>query len=241
MALARVRAACTTRKTDARNAKASVSPKHVKYWSSIFPEAQSKIPPFSSFVSDKYNRREGDKIVLEGEADQVPGQEPGDIVFNLVQTEHTVFSRAGADLSANIEVTLAEGLCGFSRVVIKHLDGRGIHIQHPQATARVLEPGQIIKVKGEGMPYKKNELKGDLYLVVRIKFPEHGWLEEQQAMARLKELLPKPEPPIQADIIDNVAYDESASLEDFGGDTEGGGTWEDEDDDDGGQPQCAQQ
>ena len=110
--------------------------------------------------------REGDKIVLEGEADQVPDQEPGNIVFTLVQTEHNTFRRAGSDLSATIEVTLAEALCGFSRVVIKHLDGRGLHIQHPQPIANVLEPGQVIKVEGEGMPYKKSDLKGDLYLLV---------------------------------------------------------------------------
>ncbi|KAH1289352.1 hypothetical protein KXX11_001256, partial [Aspergillus fumigatus] len=60
--------------------------------------------------------KEGDKIVLEGEADQAPGQEPGDIVFHIVEEEHPVFRRAGADLTANIDVTLAEALTGFSRV-----------------------------------------------------------------------------------------------------------------------------
>ena len=177
---------------------------------------------------------------MEGEADQIPDQETGDIVFRLVQTSHSAFTRAGADLVADIEVTLAEALCGFSRVVIKHLDGRGIQIQHPQPAARVLEPGQVIKVAGEGMPYKKNELKGDLYLVVRIKFPIHGWLEEQGALDKLKDLLPKTEPPIEADVVDDVAYDETATLDDFGG-GDGGGEWEDDDKEEEGQPQCAQQ
>lgn len=184
--------------------------------------------------------REGDKIVLEGEADQVPDQEPGDIVFSLVQTEHSVFRRSGTDLSANIDVTLVEALCGFSRVVIKHLDGRGLHIQHPQPIARVLEPGQVIKVAGEGMPHKKSDLKGDLYLVVNIKFPERSWLEENQVMSKLQELLPKPDEPIKPDVVDDVTYDETASLEDFGTGAEGGETWVDEDEGEEG-PQCAQQ
>ena len=183
--------------------------------------------------------REGDRIVLEGEGDQIPDQEPGDIVFGLVQTKHEVFTRSGADLSAEIEVTLAEALCGFSRVVVKHLDGRGLHIQHPQPAARTLEPGQVIKVAGEGMPHKKSEQKGDLYLIVKIKFPDYGWLETQGALDKLKALLPKPDPPIETDVVDDVSYDETASMEDFGG-VEGGEDWVD-DDEEGAQPQCAQQ
>ena len=184
--------------------------------------------------------REGDRISLEGEADQVPDQEPGDIVFRLVQTEHETFRRAGADLSAEIEITLAESLCGFSRVVVKHLDGRGLHIQHPQPNASVLEPGQVIKVLGEGMPYKKSELKGNLYLVIKIKFPKYGWLQKQQVLAKLQEVLPTPGAPIQADMIDDVAYEETASLDGFGTSAEGEEGWVDDDEEDG-EPQCAQQ
>lgn len=185
--------------------------------------------------------KEGDKITLEGEADQVPDQEPGDIIFGLVQTEHETFKRAGADLLAEIEITLVESLCGFSRVIVKHLDGRGLHIQHSQPNARVLEPGQVIKVVGEGMPHKKSELKGDLYLVVKVKFPEHGWLEDKQVLAKLKELLPTPETPIQADVVDDVAYDETANLNEFGASAEGDEGWVDDEDEEEGEAQCAQQ
>ena len=184
--------------------------------------------------------REGDKIVLEGEADQVPDQEPGNIIFGLVQTEHETFKREGADLLAEVEITLAESLCGFSRVIVRHLDGRGLHIEHSQTKARVLEPGQVIKVVGEGMPYKKSELKGDLYLVVKVKFPEYEWLEDKQVLAKLKELLPTPGAPIQADVVDDVSYDETASLDQFGASAEGDEGWVDDDEEEG-EPQCAQQ
>lgn len=184
--------------------------------------------------------REGDKIILEGEADQVPDQEPGDIIFGLVQTEHETFRRAGADLLAEIEITLAESLCGLSRVVLKHLDGRGLHIQHPQPRARVLKPGQVIKLVGEGMPHKKSELKGDLYLEIKVKFPEYGWLEEKQVLAKLKELLPTPGTPIEADVVDDVTYDETASLDEFGASAGGDTGWVDDDEEEI-EPQCAQQ
>ena len=189
--------------------------------------------------------RTGEKIVLEGEADQSPDQQPGDIVFHLSQVEHDVFKRVGADLSANIEISLAESLCGFSRVVLKHLDGRGISINHREPSGRVLRPGQIIKVSGEGMPYKKSDLKGDLYLTVDVKFPENGWLGDEEKLSQLQKLLPSSTNNVMADTVDEVDYDEDADFDDFGGGGEGvgNGAWvdDDEDQEELGPQQCTQQ
>ena len=115
-------------------------------------------------------------------------------------------------------------------------------IQHPQPTARVLEPNQIIKIDGEGMPYKKSDLKGDLFLKVKVKFPERDWLEKHQMIEKLKDLLPNPGHPIPADIVDEVTYDETASLDDFGTGEEGADEgWVDEDEEHVHPQQCAQQ
>ena len=198
----------------------------------------SAIITFSRLLT---NRRGGDKIKLEGEADQLPEQKPGDIVFTLIQSDHAIFQRSGSDLCATIDVTLAEALCGFDRVVIKHLDGRGIQIRHPRAANRVLEPGQVVKVAGEGMPHKKSDLKGDLYLIIHVRFPDYSWLEQHQALSKLKELLPKPNKRIEADVVDDVEYDETAGTEDFGANQEPGGGWEDEEEEDSSGAQCQQQ
>lgn len=201
----------------------------------------------------------GERIVLEGEADQVPDQTPGDIVFTLIEAEHETFQRRGDDLLAKLSITLAESLCGFSRVVLKHLDGRGIKITHPRGA--VLKPGQIIRVEGEGMPQKRTDSKGDLYLEVDIEFPEHGWMEDDVKFSALANILPKPHDPIVADEVDEVEFEEEVDIEEvryppiialvqtsltfsqFGASSGNphGAEWEDEDDDEAGQPQCAQQ
>ncbi|KAI0526342.1 DnaJ domain-containing protein [Xylaria bambusicola] len=186
---------------------------------------------------------QGERIVLEGEADQHPDQTPGNLVFVLVEEPHEVFNRVGNDLSADLEVTLAEALCGFSRVVLTHLDGRGIHINHPRG--KVLRPGQVLKVTGEGMPLKRGDTKGDLYLIVKVEFPEDGWLKDDAAHESLTKLLPEPAPKIEASEVDDVEYDDDADLDEMGansGDPRYGDGWEDDDDDEGGaQAQCAQQ
>ena len=159
-----------------------------------------------------------------------------------MEKEHDVFTRSGADLTADIDITLAEALCGFSRVVIKHLDGRGIHIDHQKPMGGVLRPGQVLKVKNEGMPIKKSELKGNLYLQIMVKFPEDDWLQDEAVTSKLKELLPKPDPPIAAETVDDVSYEQDADIEDFGENGAGDeDDWEDDGDDEVHGAQCAQQ
>lgn len=184
--------------------------------------------------------KEGDRIVLEGEADQIPGAEQtGDIIFHLVEQPHDIFNRAGPDLQATLEITLAEALTGFNRTAITHLDGRGIQLSHPQVEGEIMRPGQVIKVKGEGMPYKRSDAKGDLYLIVDIQFPEDGFFTAESAEA-LRKLLPPPEAPIKTDVVDEAQW-EDADPEEFGkGDPRGGGQWVDEEE--GGEgPQCQTQ
>ena len=170
----------------------------------------SETKPLEIYIPRGANQ--GERIVLEGEADQFPDQTAGDLVFVLVEEPHDVFNRIGNDLSADLEVTLAEALCGFSRIVLKHLDGRGIHIDHPRG--KILKPGQVLKVEGEGMPVKRGDEKGDLYLIVKITFPEDGWLKDDAAYESLQKLLPGAAPALTADEVDEVQYDDNADIED---------------------------
>jgi len=183
--------------------------------------------------------KEGDKIVLQGEADEAPDHETGNIIFLLEEKDHDVFSRAGADLTAPLRVSLAEALTGFSRVALKHLDGRGIRITHSKG--KILRPGQVLKVEGEGMPHKKGDGKGDLFLIVDIEFPEDGWAPD---VSGIRKVLPEwTGVEVQAEQVDDVTFDPNGDIDDFGNSDEaGGGGWVDEDDEDGDSSrQCAQQ
>lgn len=189
--------------------------------------------------------RQGDRIVLQGEADQLPDQEPGDIIFTLTEAEHDVFDRAGPDLRAELKISLVEALTGFNKVVLTHLDGRGIQLDVKQPNGRVLRPGQVLKIPGEGMPMKRSDAKGDLYLVIEIEFPEDGWLKNDAALQKIKEALPPTEvsnKPVPEEIEEVEAiYD--ADMDEFGAgsdDPRAGNQWED--DEEGGEgPQCATQ
>ncbi|ODV63966.1 uncharacterized protein ASCRUDRAFT_78929 [Ascoidea rubescens DSM 1968] len=132
----------------------------------------------------------GESIILKGESDQALNKESGDVILTFDAKPHPVFTRKGDDLYADLHVTLQEALCGFSRIVVKHLDGRGLNLAIPKGT--VLRPNEYVKVKNEGMPLKnsKNDSKGDLYLKIFVEFPPDGWCIDSSDIDRVKSILP---------------------------------------------------
>jgi DnaJ family protein A protein 2 len=128
----------------------------------------------------------GQKITFRGLGDEVPKMEPGDIHFIVQEKEHSLFKRKGADLLLTKEVSLNQALCGFSWK-IRHLDGRQLIIK--------TRPGEVIKpeanttdalpfvkiIPDEGMPSRGNPfIKGNLYILFRVRFPEDGELSDEQ-------------------------------------------------------------
>ncbi|KAF9109137.1 hypothetical protein BGX27_007961 [Mortierella sp. AM989] len=187
--------------------------------------------------------RNGEKIPMKGEGDQQPGIETGDVILVLQQKPHKLFERSGADLSCKITITLVEALCGFSKILITHLDGRGIHVDQP--AGKVIKPGQVKKLTGEGMPHFKRPIdKGDLYITFEVEFPEDGWATAA-SLKSLEALLPsRGESPMEPELVDHVTL-EDGDIEDYGAQTHTGNAYdsdEDEDMDGSGGPgvQCAQ-
>ncbi|CCG81051.1 Putative uncharacterized protein [Taphrina deformans PYCC 5710] len=193
---------------------------------------------------------DGEQVVLTGQADEVPGGEAGDVVITLAQRPHDVFTRLGSDLKADLTITLAESLCGFSRVVVNHLDGRRLTYASP--VGKVMRPGETIVVKGEGMPVgHRREGFGDLYLLVRVDFPEDNFLSEKGEYGRLSGLLPQkqirvPESTAASPLTEPMEEDiqgVTGNIDDFGGDAKvNGSDWTDDEEDEA-EPgvQCNQQ
>ncbi|XP_041125100.1 dnaJ homolog subfamily A member 2 [Polyodon spathula] len=131
--------------------------------------------------------KHGQKITFAGEADQAPGVEPGDIVLVLQGKEHEIFRRESNDLHMTHKIGLVEALCGF-QFTLKHLDGRQIVVKYPPG--KVIEPGSLRVVRGEGMPQYRNPFeKGDLYIKFEVEFPGNNWISPEKLM-ELEDFLP---------------------------------------------------
>jgi len=180
------------------------------------------------------------RIVLAGAGDQEPGIPAGDVVFILKASPHESFERSGNDLLTHVTITLSEALFGFSRILLTHLDGRGIRVTSPPG--KIIQHGESIILRGEGMPiYKQAHEKGDLYAIIAIEMPDDEWLRTVDQRSLLT-LLPSKKldvDPLPA-IVDEVDF-EASDIVDFGDDDEDAWADEEEDDGGGGEPECRPQ
>ncbi|KAF8339684.1 uncharacterized protein EI90DRAFT_2270038 [Cantharellus anzutake] len=172
------------------------------------------------------------KIVMKGAGDQQPGIETGDVVFVLRLTPHAMFSRlspTSSDLHTNVSLTLSEGLLGFSRIILKHLDGRGIRMT--RRPGEVVKGGETVVIKGEGMPDRDGNGKGDLFVTLEVEMPTKEWFESIDAKV-LEALLPPKKEDLdpKPSVVDEAKW-EGADMEDYE-DRVHHESWEDDDEDD---------
>ncbi|TWW75706.1 dnaJ homolog subfamily A member 4 [Takifugu rubripes] len=145
--------------------------------------------------------KDGQKITFQGEGDQEPGLEPGDVIIILDQKEHSVFQRQGDDLIMKMNLKLVEALCGLKKTV-ETLDNRLLVIS--TQPGEVIKHGDIKCVENEGMPfYKEPYEKGQLIIQFDVDFPEKHWLPEH-LMFQLERLLPPREDLMVTDDMEEV-------------------------------------
>jgi len=161
------------------------------------------------------------KIVFNAEADEKPGEIPGDVVFIVEQAEHSVFTRSGVNLKMNKTITLYEALAGFE-FLVTHLDGRKLLIKG--RPGEVIKPKDIKVVKEEGMPQHKNPFaKGSLFIEFDVQFPDKHLLNPE-IRKKLRELLPRPadlktradDPDIEQHVVTDVEDRDREELRDGG-------------------------
>mmetsp|Transcript_100299 Transcript_100299/g.321635 ORF Transcript_100299/g.321635 Transcript_100299/m.321635 type:complete len:525 (+) Transcript_100299:90-1664(+) len=105
------------------------------------------------------------RFTFPGKADQVPGMETGDIIVELREKPHEVFSRLGsADLLMERRVSLLDALCGV-RFSVRHLDGSDVEVRCTEGC--VVRPGDVWVLKCRGM-----RAGGDLVIRFKVDFPE---------------------------------------------------------------------
>lgn len=124
---------------------------------------------------------EGHSVTYELEADQQPGQVPGDVVVLIDSAPHHMFERRGIDLYVNITLSLRDALLGFERRLV-HLDDHPVLL----SSTGVTQHEHVQRLRGEGMPrlHVPSE-KGDLYVTYRLEFPQELTDEQRKVIREL--------------------------------------------------------
>lgn len=125
--------------------------------------------------------RHGMQITYKGKGDEIPGGEPGDVIFTVQEKEHAYFVRDGNDLVYTAPITLLQALTGFT-ITIPTLDDRQLRV----VVSEVVRPGHKVILKGEGMPSAQNlGMKGDLKISFEIEFPNEVSDKQKQELRKI--------------------------------------------------------
>jgi len=120
-------------------------------------------------VNIKPGWKSGTKVTFENEGDKVPEKVPADIVFIIRDKPHPLFTRDGENIQYRCKVSLRDALCGTT-VQVPTLEGGEIELK---LCEKVLKPTSVRKIKGYGLPNKKEpSKKGDLVVSFDIQFPD---------------------------------------------------------------------
>lgn len=111
-----------------------------------------------------------------------PGGIPGDLFVVVRSARDPRFERAGAQLWRTETIELADAVLGTT-----------LNVPTLRGTARTkvppgTQPDTVLRLRGEGLPEFGSHRRGDLYLRVKVRVPEHVTAEERKLFERLRAL-----------------------------------------------------
>ncbi|KAJ7035015.1 hypothetical protein C8F04DRAFT_547929 [Mycena alexandri] len=110
---------------------------------------------------------EGHEVVFEGESDESPDWEAGDVVLRVRSRKNKGgWRRKEGSLYWRETIGVDEALLGFDRN-LTHLDGHIVRLQRKGVT----QPGFVQTIEGEGMPHFERPTFGDLYVEYNVVLP----------------------------------------------------------------------
>ena len=120
----------------------------------------------------------GSRLRIPSEGEQgINGGPPGDLYIGLNVRPHAKFQREGYTLITKLEINFVQAALGDS-IEITLLGGEKYSVQIPEGT----QPGEVLSIKGKGIPHLQSSRVGDLKVVIQVSIPK-------KISARQKELL----------------------------------------------------
>jgi curved DNA-binding protein len=126
----------------------------------------------------------GSKIRMAGQGETGrQGGSAGDLYLTITVQPDPYFERDGDDLKTEAPVELYTLILG-GEAMVKTLSGQ-VSMKIPPET----QPGRIVRLRGQGMPKLRNsQQRGDLYVKVQAKLPQHLSREEKKLFEQLSKL-----------------------------------------------------
>jgi molecular chaperone DnaJ len=134
------------------------------------------------------------RLRIPGEGEPGGNSGPaGDLYVVLDVKPHPYFERRDADLYCTVPVSIVQAALG-TEIVVPGLNGEET-VKIPEGT----QTGEIIRLKGKGMPDPHGGGKGDLYVNIHVEIPTKLTREQRRLFEQLGGTLPVENQPAHRD------------------------------------------
>jgi molecular chaperone DnaJ len=125
----------------------------------------------------------GNQVRLNGEGEPSPnGGLRGDCYCAIQVAEHPLFQREGHDLVCHVPISFSQAALGAT-LEVPTLDGR-----EPLSIPAGTQSGDVLTLRGRGMPDLRRRGRGDLHVAVSIEVPKKVSPRYEELLRELAEL-----------------------------------------------------
>ena len=101
--------------------------------------------------------------VIENEGNQGANKmDDGDLIVYFEEKEHSLFTRQGSDMYISAWINYSQAVLGDS-IEVPTISGK-INLKIPKG----IQSGQIVRIKGKGMPDPRRRINGDQFVKINI-------------------------------------------------------------------------
>ncbi len=122
----------------------------------------------------------GEVLRLSGAGEAVSGGTSGDLYIRVHVATHEHFVKSSCNLEMDLHLKLSEALLGVKKN-IETLDGP-IEVSIPAG----ISWGEMLRIKGKGVPHEKSKARGDIILHIKIDIPKKLSKNSQKIVEELK-------------------------------------------------------
>lgn len=107
----------------------------------------------------------------------------GQDVYFKIKINDDIYKLEKKDITIEMPITDYEAVLG-TEIQVPTLSGSAVNLKIPAHT----QSGKKFRLKGLGMPERKTEHKGDMYVKIKIVIPNHLTEKEKELFTQLKDL-----------------------------------------------------
>jgi len=125
----------------------------------------------------------GTRLRVRGAGEQAPGAAAGDLFCDVFVKEHPVFQRSGPDLYCEVPIGYATAALG-GQVEVPTLEGGTCELAVPRGT----QSGELLRMRGLGLPDMRTGVRGDLVARVVIETPQKLTPRQEELLRELAQI-----------------------------------------------------